>query len=360
MPEPKSPHGQSQRLKDEAEGGSNTGMNRVSISDVAKRAGCSNATASYALNGSGRVARETRERVLKAAEELGFIPDHSAIRLRTGRSNQIGVIINDINNPFFSELVSQFEIEAWNAGFLTILATSQDDPERQKRLIESMVSHGVAGVIISPVHSSEADILRPFRQRGIPHLVCVRDIGDDEAGLVMADDFKAGFIAAGHALEYGHRKLAFIGGYENTATWQRRLDGMRQAIVDRGCTDARIDLFPGSEGPEYGAKIVKDLMRQEDKPSLIIGLNDDTAIGAYLAAREFDLQIGKDLSVIGFDNIPQTNLLSPAMTTVELFPSEMGRQCARELTKLLRTDKKHKEAIKIEPVLIERHSISHL
>ncbi len=344
----------------ESDHGSYSGMNKVSITDVARRAGCSNATASYALNDSGRVAERTRDKVLKAASELGFIPDHSAIRLRTGRSNQIGAIINDINNPFFAELVSEFEIEAWNAGYLTILATSQDDPERQKRLIESMVSHGVAGVVISPVHGSQVNDLQPFKQRAIPYLVCVRDIEDADAGLVVADDFLAGVIAARHAIEKGHRRMAFIGGYKHTTTWQRRLAGMRQAADDCGCADMSIDLFPGSEGPEFGAKVVGELLGGDARPTLIIGLNDDTAIGAYLAAREAGIQIGRDLSVIGFDNIPQTNLLLPAMTTVELFPREMGRQCAKQLTRLLGAGPDASETVKVSPVLIERGSIAQI
>ncbi|MEX0345956.1 MAG: LacI family DNA-binding transcriptional regulator [Rhizobiaceae bacterium] len=333
-------------------------MRKVSITDVAKRAGCSNATASYALNDGGRVAKLTREKVLKAAAELGFIPDRSAIRLRTGKSNQFGAIINDINNPFFAELVSEFEVEAWNTGYLTILATSQDDPERQKQLIESMVSQGVAGVIVSPVHGSHVDDLRPFKLRSIPYLVCVRDINDEDGGLVIADDFEAGVTAARHAIKMGHRHIGFIGGYEHTATWQRRLGGMHQAAADMGCDNLEIDLYPGSEGPDFGATVVRGLVKSGSGATMVIGLNDDTAIGAYLAARELGIQIGKELSVIGFDNIPQTNLMSPAMTTVELFPREMGRQCAHQLTRLLGAGQKRHEKIKISPVLIERGSVA--
>ena len=333
-------------------------MKKVSITDVAKRAGYSLATTSYALNDSGRVAETTRKKVMEAARELGFIPDHSAIRLRTGRSNLIGTIINDINNPFFVELVSDFEVSAWNAGYLTILATSQDDPERQKRLIESMISQGVAGVVISPVHGSCVDDLQPLKSRAIPYLVCVRDIDDKDAGLVMADDFEAGVIAARHVLEMGHRRLAFIGGYEHTATWQRRLAGMRHAIRASGCSDVTIELSPGSEGPEFGSAMVQRFVSADPAPTVFIGLNDDTAAGAFLAARELRLTIGKDLSVIGFDNIALSGTLSPGMTTVELFPRKIGRDCATLLTAML--DRKPPSVVKIAPVLIERQSVAKL
>lgn len=333
-------------------------MSKVSITDVAKRAGCSNATASYALNGSGRVAKQTRQRVLEAAAELGFIADHSAIRLRTGRSNLIGIIINDINNPFFAELVSQFEVEAWNAGYLSIMATSQDDPRRQALLIESMVAQGVAGVIISPVHGSTPDDLRPIKRRSIPCLVCVRDIGDADVNLVVADDFQAGVIAARHAVAMGHRRMAFVGGYEHTMTWRNRRAGMLSIFRDRA--GFSLDAYPGSEGPQYGAEVVARLIKGNDAPTLIVGLNDDTAIGTYLAARELGLEIGRDLSVIGFDNIPQTNTLSPAMTTVEMFPREIGRQCAEQLSRTLAGDADNPAIVKVSPTLISRDSIRKL
>ena len=298
--------------------------------------------------------------MLRAAAELGFIPDHSAVRLRTGRSNLIGAIINDINNPFFSELVSEFEIAAWRAGYLTILATSQDDPERQRQLIFSMIAQGVAGMIISPVHGSDASLLRPLKLRSIPYLICVRDVGDCEAGLVAADDFHAGFLAGQHILRNGHRHLAFVGGYRHTATWRRRREGISAAIAETDLGNIVVEEFCGSEGPEFGRRMVAELIARPEPPSAVIGLNDDTAIGAYLAAHDADLRIGKDISVIGFDNIPQSRTLLPEMTTVELFPRRMGFECAEQLKNFLSGATEKLEKISLEPVLIERGSVARI
>ena len=335
-------------------------MKKVNISDVARRAGVSIATVSYALNDGGRVATKTRKKVLDAAAELGFIPDNSAIRLRTGRSNLIGAIINDINNPFFSELVSEFEAAAWNSGFLTIIAASQDDPERQRHMISSMISHGIAGLVVSPVKGSGASDFELLRSRSIPYLICVRDIEDHQAGFVGADDFEAGRIAARVALDNGHRRIAFFGGYEETATWRRRLAGMRSAFAESGQGDIFIDCYSGSEGYQFGRQIVTKLLSDPDAPTLFVGLNDDTAVGAYLAAHDAGLKVGVDLSVIGFDNIPLSQTVLPGLTTIELFPRRMGRECAASLMGRLSEPDASLAATKLAPTLIERGSVARI
>ena len=309
------------------------------------------------MNGIDRVAEATRLRVLDAAQELNYIPDHSAIRLRTGRSNLFGAIINDITNPFFAEFIAEFEVEAWSRGFLTVMATSQDDAERQGHLIRSMLSQGVAGLILSPVHASKKEDLRALRQKSLPYIVCVRDIGDSNSGFGGFDDRAAGEIAGRHLYSYGHRRIAFVGGYEHTATWQLRLEGLRKAAAELRLPDINIQTMSGAEGSAFGCKAVKKLLQSDPTVTAIIGLNDDTANGAYLAAYSMGLRIGVDLSVIGFDNIPQAASLVPGMTTVELFPRRLGKECATRLSQLLDQTTAQTESLRVAPVLIERGSV---
>ena len=333
-------------------------MKKVNIGDVARRAGVSIATVSYTLNGSGRVAEKTQKKVMKAAAELGFIPDNSAVKLRTGRSNLLGVIINDISNPFFSELVSDLEAAAWGAGYLTVVAASQDDPERQRQMIASMISHGVAGMIASPVHGAHPRDFEPLRAREIPYTICVRDIDDPDASFVGADDFEAGRIAGHCALRAGHRRIAFVGGYEGTATWRGRLAGMRAAVAESGLGGVVIDLRSGSEGAEFARAVVGALVSGPDAPTMIVGLNDVTAVGAYLAAHAAGLRIGVDLSVIGFDNLPLSDIVLPGLTTVELFPRRMGRACAADLMDRLADSALRPGTRRLTPVLVERGSVA--
>ena len=332
-------------------------MKKVGISDVARASGVSNATASYALNGKTRVAESTRLRVLGAANELGYIPNNSAVRLRTGRSNLLGAIINDITNPFFAEMMAEFEDTAWKNGFLSIVATSQDDPERQSHLIRSMLAQGVAGLIVSPVHGSEARDFKPLFDNPLPFVICVRDIEEVDHEFIGVDDFQAGQIAGQHIFGLGHRKVAFVGGYEHTTTWRLRIEGLRAAAKDMALENVSIRPLPGGEGTEFGRQVVADLLERRDDTTVIVGLNDDTAIGAYLAAASIGQRVGQDFSVIGFDNIPQSSFLVPALTTVELFPRTLGQTLAKRLAQLMTNPASGPKHQRLEPKLIARGSV---
>lgn len=333
-------------------------MKKVSILDVAKHAGVSVATTSYALSGSGRVAKKTREKVLKAADELGFIRDESAVRLRTGRSTMLGVIINDISNPFFNEFVASFEATAWAEGYMTILCTSQDDFERQNRLLSGLISQGVAGVAISPVHGTSSDDLSLLKQRDIPNLICIRGL-DGESNFVGADDLSAGKLAARHLLNMGHKNLYYVGGYPHTTTWSRRKLGIQLALEEFGDASVQLDILAGGEGSDFGKSSVAELLSQTDNSHpAILGFNDMTAIGACLAISEAGRAVGQGASVVGIDNIPAAAQVLPGLTTVEIFPRRLGQEAAKKLVKQIKGGDRDDTMTLIKPALIQRDSVA--
>lgn len=209
-------------------------MNKVRISDIARAVGVSTATVSYAVSGTGRLSDATRKRILKVVEEMGYIRDGTASRLRTGHSALIGVILNTIKNPFFSELAASLEMEAYEGGYLTLLATAQNDPVRQRKLLHSMISQGVGAMIISPVHGTGNDLLAAAAQRKIPTVVCVRDLPGQERAFVGADEEMSGYLAASHLIKNGHRHMMFLGGYDATSTWSGRRDGILRVMAEAG------------------------------------------------------------------------------------------------------------------------------
>lgn len=332
-------------------------MKRVRISDIAAKARVSNATVSYALSDSGRVSRETRDRIIKIADAMGFIRDDVAAQLRTGRSSLIGVILNTIVNPFFSELVASLEVAAYEAGYLTLLATAQNDPVRQSQLMSSMVARGVAGVIVSPVHETSADLVDATVQLGIPTVVCVRDIPGSKGVFVGADEKKAGYLAARHLVECGHTAFKFIGGFEQTTTWQSRRDGMAKALSEFGIAPDRMDIEPGALLPEFAYRSLTKSHQDGSLPGAVICFNDDQASGAYQAARDMGLQVGKDISVVGFDNIPQSKTLTPELTTVDIYPSSIGRISAELIREMLVDSRRRVEPVVLEPSLVSRGSV---
>ena len=333
-------------------------MRRVRIVDVARAAGVSTAAVSYALSDSGRISGETRTRILRIAEELGFIRDDVAAQLRTGRSNRLAVILNNIVNPFFSELVAAFEAAAYREGYLTLLATAQNDPVRQGELIDAMIAQGVAGIVLSPVHGSAPKVLSPALERSVPTVVCVRDIPSSGAVFVGADERRSGYLAAAHLLSCGHRSFVFLGGYADTTTWRQRRDGILAALSEAGLPGAACRMIPGTLRSDFAYETLGDLARTGDLPCTVLCFNDDLACGAYRAAAELGRRVGTDLSVMGFDNIPQAATLQPPLSTIDIHPARIGQRAAEAIAAMLGTGARHHPPVIIAPDLVVRGSVA--
>jgi LacI family transcriptional regulator len=333
-------------------------VRRVRIVDVARAAGVSTAAVSYALRGSGRISGETRTRILRIAEELGFIRDDVAAQLRTGRSNRLGVILNNIVNPFFSELVAAFEAAAYREGYLTLLATAQNDPVRQAELIDAMIAQGVAGIVLSPVHGSAPEVLSAALERSVPIVVCVRDIPSSGAVFVGADERQSGYLAATHLVSRGHRSFVFLGGYADTTTWQLRRDGIRHALQEAGLPETACRNIPGTLRSDFAYVVLMDLGRTGDLPCTVLCFNDDLAGGAYRAAAELGRRVGTDFSVMGFDNIPQAATLQPPLSTVDIHPARIGQLSAEAIAAMLGAGERHHPPVVIRPELVARGSVA--
>lgn len=331
-------------------------MKTPGIREVALAAGVSSAAVSYVFSGRGRVSEETRLRVLEAARRLGYIRDASAARLRTGESTLVGVILNNIINPFFSELVASLEAAVHKEGMLTLLATAQNDLRRQDRLLSSMLAQGVGRIILSPVHDTTAEALHPASVRGVPVVVCVRDVPGSDASFVGADDKASGYLAGRHLLEAGHSAMVFIGGYRRTTTWEGRVAGIHQALADAGLPRDACTLIPGLMEPDFAEEKLHALAELGSLPSAVICFNDNQAAGAYRAARRLGLRVGRDISIMGFDNIPQGRILDPELTTVDIRPAKIG-QISAEFA--MRSGGAI-ERLVLEPELVSRGSVAHL
>jgi LacI family transcriptional regulator len=330
---------------------------KPNIKDIAKAAGLSTAAVSYALTGKGRVSAQTQEIVKRIADKIGFIRDDTAARLRTGESNLMGAIVHDISNPFFAELLSDFEAFAYEAGYLTIVANAKDDPARQAALIDAMLAQGVAGLLISPVNGTEATGMQSLQLRGKPYVVCVRDVGDERADYVGLNDWRAGYLAASHLLDAGIRHFAFVGGLDHTKTWRGRLDGIRAAVAESGAIFPDTMIFTSAPTREAGSQTMAHVLETQSGCSAAICINDYVALGAYAAIHSSGGVVGQSYSVVGFDNVPQSASLLPPLTTVEMFPRDIGRKSAALLLGRLKNPKRRLERLLVEPELIARHSV---
>lgn len=332
-------------------------MKKVGIKQVAEKAGVSVATVSYVMNGSGRVSEKTKKHVIAVAKELGFVRDDTAARLRTGQSKLLGVILNNIENPFFSELVAGIELAAYRLGYLTLISTAQNDHERQTKLLQSMVSQGVGAVILSPVHETTDADLRVAHHRSIPIVSCVRDVPSSSASFVGVDEEMSGYLAARALLEVGHQTITFIGGYDHTTTWLGRRNGIFRALGEAGLPQDACRLFPGPLSREFASKTATDLIDSHALGGAVMVFNDDMATGLYSALRYHRMVVGWDISVISFDNVPVGSALEPQLTTVEIFPRKIGETSAEMAIELIRTNELARQERVFVPELVTRHSL---
>lgn len=329
---------------------------KVTITEIARRAEVSSATVSLVLNGKGRISEATRKKVHAAMEESGFIPDQSAVNLRLGRSKLIGAIFNDISNPFFAELAATLEQTVAAADFLLIVANSADDPDRQRGLLSAMVSHGVAGLVISPSAGTSAADFGFVRRREIPCVACVRDLPGLGMDFIGADDFSGAYLAVEHLHELGHRRIAFVGGVPGTTTWSLRQAGFRNAMHRFGSEIDEDLVIPGPTNRDFGRQAAQTLAARTNVFTAIICFNDILAIGLCAYLRGAGLEIGRDVSVIGFDNLPASEMCAPPLTTIEVFPRGIGAEAGRLLLRRLGGGGGTAINQRLSPVLLARGS----
>ena len=202
---------------------------RVTVIDIARAAGVSKSTVSLVLQGSSLVSAATRDRVNASIRELGYVYNRGAANLRQARSRIIGVVVNDLTNGFFAELAVGVDEVVQSAGYVQFLANAGESVDRQRQVIASMREHGIAGLVISPARGTGAADLKPLAASGLPVVVTVRNVPGARVSTVLSEN-RAGARAAGeHLIGLGHRRIAFLGGFADTAVLGERVAGLRDA-----------------------------------------------------------------------------------------------------------------------------------
>jgi LacI family transcriptional regulator len=327
---------------------------KVSIIDVARRAGVSPATVSRVLNKTANVSPELKERVLSAVSELNYVPDPFAHGMRTKRTRSIGLIISDITNPFFPELARGVEDYVSSLGYSLILCNTDAKPENEKRYVELLLNKGIDGLMFTSLRIGE-DVIRSLLNDGIPCILVGRKPENIE-GLVyvVTDNYRGGCIAGEYLFSLGHRRFAHISGPLDNSAGRERLAGFIDALKKRGIKEKDITIINSDFTMEGGYKSAEDILRLETLPSGIFFANDAMAIGALQRFWEDRISIPETFSIIGFDNIKVSGLVSPPLTTISQEIYRIGQLSARELIKIIEGEKG--EPVILEPKLIERRS----
>ena len=298
----------------------------VTIRDVATDTGVSVATVSRALSGNGAVGRATRERIAEAAARLGYQPNDLARSLHGGATGTIAVLVPDITNPFFPELVAGIQAVANERDNLLLLCQTGEDPATAGRELRHLRRKRVDGVVLVGGLSPDDNLASAVE--GLAVVTVDRDTGLPGHWSVRADHRAGGRIAAEHLVELGHERIAHIAGPQHLSVARERLAGYREALAASGIEPDDALVVEGDFGEVGGHTALRTLLRRRREFSAVFCSNDLAAVGALRALDEAGFSVPDDVSLVGFDDIHLAGYLRPALTTVRQPIHELGRRAA--------------------------------
>ncbi|MCL4424992.1 MAG: LacI family transcriptional regulator [Firmicutes bacterium] len=330
----------------------------VTIKDVARRAGVAISTVSRVINNSGYVAGETRERVLRAVDDLKFVPSHMARSLVSRETKSIGLIMPDITNPFFPAIARGVEDAAKALGYTVVLCNTDDDLATEESYVKTLREKFIDGIVFVNVTSGNQEINSLLRD-GMPVIALDRSQEVLEASAVLVDNVEGGYLATRYLLDRGHRLIAHISGPDYMSTSLDRRVGYRKALTEAGLEVAPGFLRRGDFRLEGGYREMKGLLSEGLRPTAVFAANDLMAIGAMQALEEVGLEVPTDVSVVGFDDITLASLVKPSLTTIRQPAYQMGQEAARLLVRRILRDEPRTEII-LRGELVERNSVAPL
>lgn len=303
----------------------------VRIKDVAERASVSVATVSRVLNADPNVDPEYRKRVRAAVAELGYRPNRLARNLRRQQMEAIGIVVPDIENPHFAEVVRVIEVVALQLGYRVLVCNTDEDGDRQAACLRMLADERVSGIVLSP-SDPEASIDQ-LVDLSIPVVTIDRALKHASTDLIVADNVPAVRTATQRLIDAGHRRIAFVGGRSEVETGSERQEGYLAAVEAAGLTGT---LANGGFRRNAAREAVRNLFRQENPPSALIVANNLMALGALQAIRDRGLRVPGDIAVIAVDNPDWSELLDPPLTVLAQPIRAMATQAAELLIRRIR------------------------
>ena len=330
---------------------------RSSINDVAHEAGVSLGTVSNVLNRPDRVSPATREKVLLAIEALSFVPNGSARQLRAGTLTTVGAILLDIANPFFTEVARGIEDRLGQANHTLMLASSDEDPEREARYLRLFEEHGVLGILVTPA-GPDLDHLLELHRRGVEIVLLDRTSPVAELSSVAVDDVAGAALAVDHLLSLGHERIAFINGPPTIKQCVDRRAGMVRALTGAGLDpdDAMVEVTVSSLNAEGGEAGVTELLAGGSGPTALFCVNDLTALGAMRTLRAHGLATPGDMAVVGYDDVNFASMLATPLTSVRQPTRRLGHVAADLLLQAAGPGASAPQQIEFQPELVIRAS----
>lgn len=306
-------------------------MKKPTISDVANEADVSKSTVSRIINNAPNVDAELRERVLEVIERLDYQPSRAARILKKNLQDVIGFLVPSITNTIFGDVLQGAEDQAYNNKMGIVAYSTADSLQRQQMYLDALLAEQLAGLVIVPVPGTDPKMLSSMQNQGIPIVLLDRKLKDLDADYIGSDNQQGASVAVHHLVENGYRRIATIAGSQNVSTGIERLNGYRQALAE-----ANLDYNPdwvvsGNFSEEESYRALKSLVEQDNRPDAIFVANDSMMVGALHAIKDLNIRVPDDFAIIGFDELPLADLLSPSLTTVQQVADALGQEALRLL-----------------------------
>lgn len=331
---------------------------RVTISDVARQAGVSLMTVSRVINNKGDVSSETRQHVLEVISDLGYRPSSIARSLATKETSTIGLIVPDVSNAFFAEITQGVERLAYSKGYHVFLCNTEEDPQRELEVIQSLEEKRVDGLILCSSRLEEEKLIDILANLPAAVLINRRlsQSAEDTFDSVILDDERGGWLATHHLIQSGHQHIGFLAGPPTSYSGARRCKGFLTAMQEAG-----IHLIDGwmqhcQPSVEGGYETTCDLLDTYPQLTALFCYNDLVAVGALQACDERKRRVPDELSIVGHDDISVASLVSPALTTCRVPRYELGARAATVLLERLRGYPDSCSQIILQPELVIRES----
>jgi LacI family transcriptional regulator len=330
---------------------------KVTIVEVAAEAGVSFGTVSRVINNDVHVKKETRERVLKTMQQMGFIANRQARSLAGGKSNSIGLLVPDLGTEYTGEIVRGIDAELSLTGLDLILYTTHRTASKESNYVANLATGMVDGLLLV-LPRSPVDFIGNLTQRKFPFVLIDHQGAGRDCPAVGATNWQGGYNATEYLIKLGHTRIGFITGSMDLGCAVDRLAGYRSALRTNHIPDMPELIYEGTFFQQDGYAGASFLLDLPDPPTAIFASNDVMAMGVMDAVRSRGLRIPEDVSVVGFDDIPQASLIHPAMTTINQPLEKMGRVATQMLLDLLKHPDKEADRIELPTQLIVRDSCS--
>lgn len=328
---------------------------RLTIVDVAKAAGVSKSTVSLVLQESPLVKGDTRERVRETMARIGYVYNRAAANLRASNIGLIGLVINDLRNPFFTEFATSVQMAFSEHGYATVLANTDENARLQAQVVASMIEHGVSALVLSPTYGMEADTFGPLAHAGIPAMQVLRQVDErSELFPFSSFDYTSGSRAAAeHLVEQGVTRIAFVGGLPERPITRERASGYLGVMQERGLQPLVIE---GRATRAFGHETAMRISRDHPGTEAAICFNDLVALGMLSGFSRAGKMPGKDFLLVGFDDIEECSQVWPQLTSVRCDISEFGRRTASTMLDWLEKDVRPNPVTRAPVGLIVRQS----